>query len=403
MREPRTPTDRGTERSTRAPETGARRAAPLARLQRAAGNRAVSAALAPDRFEREADAVADRLAGRPAGELLSAFGPAVGGVRLHGGGAAARAVGGVGAHAVTRGRDVAFRDGVPDTATRSGRALLAHELTHVVQQSGGGTVAAVPVAATAAPVTQAKFDTARVEEVRQSLGITGVIRAIEVPKSPKKAKATAPLSSYAPENKLDLTPQQEDMAMIELMYPDWKTEFEQDSIDYFDEAGANGIVDGLGGGAYNADKDLVVLGENFPDPALVHELGHKAQAEAGWTAATGGSVLLEYQNVIGQQNADWAHKKTDVKPRLQYAAQISGQKLKTALKVMNPAGVTDEAWTKFGEAVKAEMHHDFPAAVPLLKAIGTSLQLRYPEEQEKGVPYDKVVKYNVMAEWYATQ
>ena len=41
------------------------------------------------------------------------------------------------AKAFTTGQDVFFRQGEYDPASRSGQALLAHELTHVVQQTGG--------------------------------------------------------------------------------------------------------------------------------------------------------------------------------------------------------------------------------------------------------------------------
>ena len=59
-------------------------------------------------------------------------------VRVHTDGAAARSARELNAHAYTVGRDVVFGAGqfAPDTS--AGRRLLAHELTHVVQQEGGG-------------------------------------------------------------------------------------------------------------------------------------------------------------------------------------------------------------------------------------------------------------------------
>lgn len=42
----------------------------------------------------------------------------------------------VAAKAFTVGNDIFFRDGLPDTSTRAGQHLLAHEMTHVVQQGG---------------------------------------------------------------------------------------------------------------------------------------------------------------------------------------------------------------------------------------------------------------------------
>lgn len=52
-------------------------------------------------------------------------------VRLHAGGEAAQAARGIGAKAYTHGHDIAFAHGKADSR------LLAHELTHVVQQRGG--------------------------------------------------------------------------------------------------------------------------------------------------------------------------------------------------------------------------------------------------------------------------
>lgn len=59
-------------------------------------------------------------------------------VRVHTDATAAESAGAVNARAYTVGRDVVFATGqyAPDSA--SGKSLLAHELTHVVQQGGGG-------------------------------------------------------------------------------------------------------------------------------------------------------------------------------------------------------------------------------------------------------------------------
>ncbi len=57
------------------------------------------------------------------------------GVRVHTNSQAAESAGAVNAHAYTVGRDIAFATGRFSPATPEGRGLLAHELTHVVQQS----------------------------------------------------------------------------------------------------------------------------------------------------------------------------------------------------------------------------------------------------------------------------
>ncbi len=65
------------------------------------------------------------------------FGQDFGHVRLHTDAAAAESAGALGARAYTFGRDIVFGAGeyAPDAA--AGRRLVAHELTHVLQQDGG--------------------------------------------------------------------------------------------------------------------------------------------------------------------------------------------------------------------------------------------------------------------------
>jgi hypothetical protein len=62
------------------------------------------------------------------------FGHDLSGVRVHTDGRAAESAGSIGASAYTAGSNIAFAEGRYNPATSSGRRLLAHELTHVVQQ-----------------------------------------------------------------------------------------------------------------------------------------------------------------------------------------------------------------------------------------------------------------------------
>jgi Domain of unknown function (DUF4157) len=57
-------------------------------------------------------------------------------VRVHSGPAAADLTDRLGAEAFTVGSHIAFRDGLPDLGAEPGQRLLAHELTHVVQNRG---------------------------------------------------------------------------------------------------------------------------------------------------------------------------------------------------------------------------------------------------------------------------
>lgn len=80
-------------------------------------------------------------AGRPLApevrrQMEAGFGADFSAVRIHPRSSVAPELG---ARAFTSGRDVHFAPGEFDPASRGGRELLAHELTHVVQQNGAGT------------------------------------------------------------------------------------------------------------------------------------------------------------------------------------------------------------------------------------------------------------------------
>jgi Domain of unknown function (DUF4157) len=73
-------------------------------------------------------------------EMESAFGESFDDVRIHTDGQAEEVNDELGARAFTRGRDVYFGRNEYQPSTREGRELLAHELTHVVQQGGSPSV-----------------------------------------------------------------------------------------------------------------------------------------------------------------------------------------------------------------------------------------------------------------------
>src|SRR5215210_1722691 len=133
-----------------------------------------------DRFEREADRVADQVVsgsgtvqrqvdpvqGLDAGETVAPpivqvavsspgqpldpgtrglmeerFGHDFGRVRVHSDAKATESARQIDASAYTSGSDIVFGAGRYETGTAAGQRLLAHELTHVVQQTGGGAPA----------------------------------------------------------------------------------------------------------------------------------------------------------------------------------------------------------------------------------------------------------------------
>jgi hypothetical protein len=116
--------------------------ASVLRLQRAAGNAGVAAAL---EGEQEQDSPVKDVIGKGAGQPLeapvrqrmeSSFGTDFSDVRVLAGGSAAASARAVDAHAYTVGNEIVLGDG-QTPGSPSHERTLAHELTHVVQQRAG--------------------------------------------------------------------------------------------------------------------------------------------------------------------------------------------------------------------------------------------------------------------------
>lgn len=70
-------------------------------------------------------------------KMETAFGTGFAGVNIHTDANADRLARSIGAEAFTTGSDIFFRQGRYNPDTREGQELLGHELTHVIQQTGG--------------------------------------------------------------------------------------------------------------------------------------------------------------------------------------------------------------------------------------------------------------------------
>jgi Domain of unknown function (DUF4157) len=118
-------------------------------LQKTAGNATVTAALEDQEVSPVKNVVGSG-GGSPLdrdtrGFMESRLGADFGDVRIHNDGAASESARSVQAHAYTVGNDIVFQSGNYAPETDSGKRMLAHELTHVVQQRSG------PVDGTEAP------------------------------------------------------------------------------------------------------------------------------------------------------------------------------------------------------------------------------------------------------------
>jgi hypothetical protein len=126
------------------------RAAQVLHLQQRVGNQAVQRLLAQrsgdGSFELD-EATAGRInQARSSGQSLDntvqqhmsqSMGHDFSGVRVHTGGEADELNQQLSAKAFTTGQDIFFKQGTYDPGSSSGKELIAHELTHVVQQSSG--------------------------------------------------------------------------------------------------------------------------------------------------------------------------------------------------------------------------------------------------------------------------
>jgi hypothetical protein len=125
-------------------------AAAVLSLQRAAGNAGVTGLLEQDEERSPVRDVVESGGGEPLNDdtrslMESRFDHDFSDVRVHTDSRASESAKSVNAHAYTVGSNVVFRSGMFDPQSEPGQRLLAHELTHVVQQRSG------PVAGTPAP------------------------------------------------------------------------------------------------------------------------------------------------------------------------------------------------------------------------------------------------------------
>lgn len=116
-------------------------AAGLLQLQRKLGNAGTSALVEDERVSPVLGVVG-RGGGNPLAEPVRAdmearLGADFSDVRVHSDTAAHESARAVGAHAYTVGSDVVFQHGRYDPSSQAGRTMLAHELTHVIQQRSG--------------------------------------------------------------------------------------------------------------------------------------------------------------------------------------------------------------------------------------------------------------------------
>ena len=122
-------------------------------------------------------------------DMEQRFGEPLGGVRVHADGAAAASAGALGARAYTHAQDMVFGAGAYDPQSRNGRGLLAHELTHVVQQRRAGGAVQRSVADGGARRVPSGGDGAELEAQANAKRVhtAAPLTATQLPKQPVQA------------------------------------------------------------------------------------------------------------------------------------------------------------------------------------------------------------------------
>jgi len=153
--------DRIADRVVRAPDQFTHSPAPSLQRQAVSATAAVAGEVtgAPPVVQEVLDSPGQPLDAATRSFMEARFGHDFGRVRVHAGARADASARAVDARAYTVGRDIVFAEGRYEPGTDAGRRLLAHELTHVLQQTGGGGPAHTTVRRQAAgPVLQRQPD-----------------------------------------------------------------------------------------------------------------------------------------------------------------------------------------------------------------------------------------------------
>ncbi|MEU5694825.1 hypothetical protein [Actinosynnema sp. NPDC020468] len=158
----------------------------------------------------------------------------------------------------------------------------------------------------------------RVNDIRTQLGLTQPVGTVVVPTGNgpdgRPYRLDSPVSDLPPANRHGLTPGQEGMTIGELMGV--PPEVMRDDPE-FAQSPARDTLDQNGGGGYGSANRVLMLDDRHNDNAtLFHELGHARQHEEGFTGQNSQVTLLEFHNVLTNENA--FHGANGNNPRLDY-------------------------------------------------------------------------------------
>lgn len=194
--------------------------------------------------------------------------------------------------AFTTKQDIFFKRGEYQPGNRHGQELIAHELTHVVQQNSG----------TQHSINRA-IDLQLINKFKRLLELEEVT-IVEVPNNPKITLDTK-FQDYPKGNTYNIT-SIASQSLLDVNYGSGASAMRQDpNSKEFLASKAYDIVDLSGGGGYMHTVNMAMYNEGISnvERAILHEMGHaKQNEEKGANFATTNRIILEYHNVLLHEN-----------------------------------------------------------------------------------------------------
>jgi hypothetical protein len=247
-------------------------------------------------------------------KMESAMGADFSGVKIHTDTQADWLSRSIQAKAFTTGSDVFFKQGAYDPNSRSGQKLLAHELTHVVQQ-------------TSAPEQISReIDEDTVQSLAEllNLGIEHV-KLVEVPTSDSVVAKTA-FKDYP--STYGLSSSEKDLTILHAtLGVGTANSLIANSDPMTVECSAKMILDVYGGGGgyvHTLNMGFVKAGDSNINRTILHEMGHSEQNLGGANKDTTNQMILEYHNVLKNENKFVGTEEgKDQELRTSYAEQVT--------------------------------------------------------------------------------
>ena len=127
-------------------------------------------------------------------------------------------------------------------------------------------------------------------------------KKVKIVEAPNGSKIDNKIGTYPQENKYDIEDGDGKLTLGDILYGKDGIKEYQNDVDFMNSPAEMHIDGMLGGGGYSHIADMIVLKEGCSKRYLLHEMGHKKQNDAGFHGGNTDGTILEYHNVIMNEN-----------------------------------------------------------------------------------------------------